>query len=329
MKPHSISVVIPNYNGSGLLESNLPSVYAALKKTNADYEVIVADDASTDGSVNFLKKNFPEIKIIESKINKGFSPTINAGIFAATKDLVLALNSDVKLTEDYFIPQLKYFTKEDTFGVMGRIIGMSDNKVQDAAKYPETKGMKLKTTRNYLIKDCPADFWTPTLFLSGANALMDRRKLFELKGFDEIYAPFYVEDVDLSLRAWRLGWKSYYEHQSICRHPASVTIENYHKKTEIKTTSLRNRFIFHAIHLDKKDFFLWKIQVLITLLFSWFPLERSNFRAYREYLKKQDEIKVSKNNLEMLFVKFGYRSDVSEVARKIKSQLTQFKIIKF
>src|SRR5436190_15076638 len=110
----SISVVIPNYNGRDLLESNLPATYTALKIANVDYEIIVSDDASTDDSVNFLKKKYPAIKIIENKTNRGFSPTINTGIFAATKDLVFALNSDVKITGDYFTPQLNYFSNKDT-----------------------------------------------------------------------------------------------------------------------------------------------------------------------------------------------------------------------
>lgn len=325
----SISVVIPNYNGRHLLEKNLPSVFSALQKADLDFEVIISDDASTDDSIDFVRKNYPQIKIIEHSFNRGFSPTINSGIFSATKDLVFALNSDVELTDDYFLFQLIYFSNENTFGVMGRIIGLDDEKIQDAAKFPETKIMKLKTSRNFLIKDYPDGYWTPTLYLSGANALMDRKKLWELGGFNEIYAPFYVEDVDLSLRAWRLGWKCYYEHRSVCRHPLSVTIASYHKKTMVKTTSLRNQFILHAIHLNGVDFVLWKIQTLLTLLFSWFPLERSNFKAYRGYLNKREEIEASKRRMNELFAKYQYHAEIKDVIRTIKSELGKFKISKF
>jgi GT2 family glycosyltransferase len=115
----SISVVIPNYNGKHLLESNIPFVYAALRSSGiTDFEIIVSDDASHDDSVDFLKSNYPAIILIENKINKGFSGNMNVGIFRSTKDLVLLLNSDVVLTAGYFKNQLHYFKKSDTFGVM-------------------------------------------------------------------------------------------------------------------------------------------------------------------------------------------------------------------
>ena len=148
---NSISVVIPNYNGRALLEKNIPPLLKALHKSEKDFEIIVSDDASTDDSVAFLQQNFPAIKVISAPKNNGFSVTINKGIMAAEKDLVLALNSDVVLHEDYFIPQFKYFDAADTFGVMGWIDTENGDRIQDAAKYPEWKISQVKATKNYLI----------------------------------------------------------------------------------------------------------------------------------------------------------------------------------
>ena len=131
-----ISVIIPNYNGINLFPLTLPTVLEALKNSNRPYEIIVADDCSTDGSVEFLQQNYPEIKIVLNTMNSGFSVTTNNGVAAAIYDKVLLLNSDVKLTPDYFLHQYKYFEKTDTFGVMGRIIGWADLTIQDGAKYP-------------------------------------------------------------------------------------------------------------------------------------------------------------------------------------------------
>ncbi|MDB5151144.1 MAG: glycosyltransferase, partial [Mucilaginibacter sp.] len=116
-----ISVVIPNYNGTKLLTQNLPSVYTALKNSALPYEVIISDDASTDDSVAFIKTNYPDVILISNSENSGFSVNINKGIAAAKLELVLLLNSDIKLDEHYFEPQLKYFDKPGTFGVMGKI----------------------------------------------------------------------------------------------------------------------------------------------------------------------------------------------------------------
>ena len=140
-----ISVVIPNYNGINLLPEILPPLYIALKNAKLPYEVIISDDCSKDDSVSFIKKNYSDIILIENKINSGFSKTINKGIHSASYEYVLLLNSDVKLTENYFSSQLKYFEKDDTFGVMGRIIGWDDDKIQDGGKFPSFHFLKIKT----------------------------------------------------------------------------------------------------------------------------------------------------------------------------------------
>jgi GT2 family glycosyltransferase len=255
----SISVVIPNFNGQHLLERNLPLVYEALRYATSDFEVIVSDDNSSDQSVAFLKLVYPQVICLPGSVNEGFSANINKGIRVASKELVLLLNSDVALFPDYFISQLQYFDQPDTFGVMGKIIGLKDDFIQDAAKYPKLNGLKLYTTLNYQpIKGVSKAYQWPSLFLSGANALVDRKKLQLLGGFDEIYSPFYMEDADLGIRAWRMGWKCYYEPDAICRHPASATIVKYHKKREIERISARNRALFHHIHHSPFRLMIWK-----------------------------------------------------------------------
>jgi GT2 family glycosyltransferase len=244
----SISVVIPNYNGKHLLEANLPSVFLALKFAQINYEVIVIDDASTDDSLLFIQQQYPDIKLLVNELNKGFSPTINKGIFAAQYELILALNSDVKLSENYFIDQLKYFEDSDTFGVMGKIVGLDGSGIQDGAKYPKTGFKGIKTTINYIPVTEDQEIWLPSFFLSGANALMNREKLWQLGGFDEIYAPYYYEDADLGIRAWRVGWKCYFEPRSICMHAISSTIGKL-KSEKVKIIIERNRIILNHLHL--------------------------------------------------------------------------------
>jgi GT2 family glycosyltransferase len=97
-----ISVIIPNYNGSELFPQILPPLIDALKATTLPYEIIVSDDKSQDDSVNYLRSNFPEIPVLEADKNRGFSPTINKGIFVAQYSIVFLLNSDVKVTGNYF-----------------------------------------------------------------------------------------------------------------------------------------------------------------------------------------------------------------------------------
>src|SRR5574337_937420 len=216
---NGISVVIPNYNGVQLFPHTLPTVFEALSTLQMPYEVLVVDDCSPDGSADFLQKEFPDVRVISNEKNSGFVLTANRAVRSSQYDIVLLLNSDVQLTPHYFDNQLKYFDRDDTFGVMGRIIGWDDNIIQDGAKYPSFHGVKIKTSGNYLLQnEEEMKNGLYTIYLSGANALLDKKKFLEIGGLNESFAPIYVEDYELSLRAWRLGWKCYYEHSSICRH---------------------------------------------------------------------------------------------------------------
>lgn len=325
----SISVVIPNYNGCDLLAANVPSVFEALQVAQIDYEVIVVDDASTDKSVTFIKENFPEIILLQNEENKGFSPTINRGIMKATKDLVFALNSDVKLTPDYFVPLFKYFEHPNTFGVMGRILDMSGDFVQDVAKYPQQKFTgKIKSTIDFVLDPRPKDFWIPSLYLSGANALVDREKIQEIGGFDEIYAPFYVEDVDLSIRAWRLGWACYYEHEAVCHHPESATIASYHKKRKIYVISARNKLIMHALHLQGKSKIIWNIKVFIDFMVYWLVLNFRFYEAFFLFLRRSQQLRKSKKRMKRLLQKYNRKKSVNQIIEQMRQEIEAHQVVK-
>ncbi|MDT8287081.1 MAG: glycosyltransferase, partial [Elusimicrobiales bacterium] len=186
-----LSVVIPNYNGASLLADNLPHLFAALAAGAGEYEVIISDNASTDDSVAFLKKNYPGVILIENSVNAGFSVNINRGIARASKPLTFLMSTDIRLEKDYFRPLFAYFSDPEVFGVMGRIIGMDDDVIQDSAKYPAWNGLQVDGSANYL----PASGGrAPSLFLSGAEAFVDTAKLRSIGGFDEAFTPFYGED---------------------------------------------------------------------------------------------------------------------------------------
>jgi GT2 family glycosyltransferase len=282
----SISVVIPNYNGIELFKVNLPPLYKALEKSGSNYEIIVADDASNDDSVDFLKQNYPDVKILTSPVNKGFSSTMNRGIFAAKNDLVLSLNSDVVLMEDYFLPLFRYFKDPDTFAVAGKIIGLNDDQVQDSAKYPNVAFGNISGTTNYKIvnyKSKDTILGMPSFFTSGANTVYDREKLVFAEGFTELYSPYYGEDLDLSMKAWRLGWKSYYEEKAICRHPSSSTIKKYNPPKKIRVVTRRNKMIMHFTHLNGLDWVIFLLRTMFKLLFSWVKLDFVYYVAFKNF----------------------------------------------
>ena len=307
----------------------IPPLYKALINTKLPFEIIICDDCSSDNSIEYIKNNFPEIKLICNEVNQGYSPTINKGIIKASYDYVFLLNNDVSVSEDYFIPQLRYFEREDTFGVMGRIIGWNNDEIQDGAKYPYFHGVKIKTNGNYVLQQPKREDWLYSVYLSGANAFVDRKKLLLLNGFDETFAPFYVEDYELSIRAWRLGWKCYYEHFSVCRHMTSVTIKKKSSKKFIKRIYNRNKMFLHAIHLSKRHFTIWNIQLFFELLYNALTGKTYYIKSFMDYRKSINLVKKSKERLIENSQKTGTLLPTETVFTLIKNSLNELSIKKF
>ena len=323
-----ISVVIPNYNGSHLLAQTLPTVLLALVQSSKQYEVIVVDDCSTDDSVPYLQCNYPLIKIIKNSKNSGFSVTANAGIFSALYNKVLLLNSDVKLEVDYFDRQLTYFNNPNTFGVMGRIIGWDDEHIQDAAKYPKMQGSKIKTNGNYYLKnedDMKDGIFTT--YLSGANALFDTKKFKQIGGFDELFSPFYAEDTELSLRAWRLGWTCYYDHFSVCRHKTSATISTSQRKNFVNCIYDRNKMYLHAIHLQGWQKALWLLQLIPETFLRLITFRWHYLKSVYIFATTQKKIALSRQRFKALSKTYSNNLTVKEVYAKILKPIENKEIV--
>lgn len=316
----SISIIVPNYNGEHLLKSYLQDTIVAAEQAGVPYEIIIVDDCSTDNSVAFIKEKYPQLTLIESKENKGFSYSCNLGVKAARFELVLLLNSDVKLTPDYFEHQWRYFERPDTFGVMGRIMSVDKSTIEDAARYMNFNGGKIRASRFFYSKN--ASDYIPTSYLSGANALIAREKLLSIGGFDEIFSPFYSEDFELGLRAWRLGWRCYYEHKSVCYHHISASTSKYKTAEWVKYIYYRNKFLMHAIHLDGPLLYLWYMQLIFVdllpkLLFgkTWI------IKSYLDLIRQSGEIKRSKARLAVLMEKHNSTLTINDVIKMIRQPL--------
>ncbi len=291
MLTKSVSIIIPNYNCRKLLEQNLPHTIKALSESHiSDFEIIICDDASKDDSVQFIEKNYPYIILVINNINRGFSSNCNSGIKRASKELVLLLNSDVRLSSNYFESQFKYFEMEDTFGVMSQILDDNDVLI-DAAKYPNLNYFKIDGSKNFISDDQVPTF---TLFLSGANALVDRKKLIFLGGFCSSFDPYYYEDLDLGLKAWECGFKSYFDPQSKCYHPVSATIKK-EKAEKVQRISLRNKIIVHYFHLTSLGFGIFFAKTFVKSIASLLAGKKSLLIAIKDFIKNARDIDFHKH----------------------------------
>jgi GT2 family glycosyltransferase len=258
----SVSIVIPNYNGQQLLVETIKSAHEALVSSDiSDFEIILSDDASTDDSVSLVERVFPEIIIVRSAVNTGFSGNMNRGIKQASKELICFLNSDVQLTSAYFVPQLSLFESPQTFGVMGAIFDQETKDPQDGAKNARIGFLRIESNKNTF----SSSEILPTLFLSGANALVRREYLLELGGFCEFFNPYYSEDVDLGLQAWRSGWKLYFQPLSICYHAQSSTIKKLPNE-RVRMIAKRNKHFLHFLHLPPLINWIYMMRVFANSL---------------------------------------------------------------
>jgi GT2 family glycosyltransferase len=320
----SISVVIPSYNGRELLEKNLPFLLKALKNSGAEYEIIVVDDASQDDTLVFLAAHYPIIKTLSNTQNMGFAPTINKGIYAASLDLVFLLNNDVQLSTDYFLPLFAYFEDPTAFGVMGKIVGLNDSRVQDAAKYPAYNGLSISGARNFEIEGAQPPVPIPSFMLSGANALIERQKLLILGGFNEIFAPFYWEDLDLSLRAWRLGWRCYYCPQAVCRHPASTTVKKYFKQ-KARRTAERNKMLLHIIHLEKYWLAAYWVKIFLKLMGKIFTFQWQEAKIWQDFIAQTPLAYKARKALMQLGFERGGLLGLKHIRKTILKDIQPFK----
>jgi len=221
-----VSIIIPSWKGKKLLEKNLKSVL----DTGAG-EIIVVDDGSSDESQEVIKQ-FKEIKLITHKKNLGFVASVNDGVSKATSEVVVLLNNDVSPARDFLEPLLSHFNNDKIFAVSCN----EPNFSWAWAKFENgfiTHGIGEPTNTTHL------SFWA-----SGGSAAFSRQKWIKLGGMDELFRPFYWEDIDICYRAAKRGWKIYWEPESIINHEVSSTIKRYFSKEFISYIGLRNQFIF-------------------------------------------------------------------------------------
>ena len=280
----SISIVLPNYNGRKLLEKNLPSVFNAVKRYS--HEIIIVDDNSNDDSVYFLEQSYPQITIIRSDVNCGFSSTCNKGISASKMDLVCIVNTDVTFTDDYFDNAAKYFTQPDIFAVKGDIINYRDN-FSDVINIEKTSLLYYK--RGFLrfnqrtepdSKAFSAKINSQFVLL-GCCFVCRRDILQSLNGFDEIYSPFYWEDADLAIRSLEDGYRLIYDKDCRVYHQLSSTFSNYRSNNHRRLISNRNKFIFTWRHLhETKDWFTHISYTSLNVLTRWITLDWRYYVAF-------------------------------------------------
>jgi GT2 family glycosyltransferase len=316
-----IAVVILNWNGVKLLEQFLPSVI----QYSPEATVYVADNASTDESIAFVKNNYPTIEIVQNKTNHGFAGGYNDALQHIDAEIYALVNSDIEVTENWLKPILETFEsepetaiiqpkildfkKKDHFEYAGAAGGFIDQ-----FGYPYCRGRIFDTLEkdNGQYNDKIEIFWA-----SGACFFIRSVVYKELNGFDEEFFA-HQEEIDLCWRSINKGYKIKYNSESIVYHVGGATLQQSNpQKTYL---NFRNSLLMLTKNLPQDTFF----QVLIIRMLldgvagvkyivggqfahCW-AIIRAHFSFYRLFLRNYK--KREKNQVEIYFktksIVYGY-----------------------
>lgn len=237
-----ISVVIPNWNGKHWLKICLPTLK---KQTYKNFEVIVVDNGSDDGSDKYMTRYFSGFEVLRLSTNLGFAGGVNRGINYARGEWVVLLNNDMSLEAD-FLEQLASAAKDPKVGLVAAKVKQyyKPSLIDSAGDYIDVVGHANNIGRG----DKDQGYDDPRqIFLVTGGACLIKREVFDKVGlFDEDYFA-YMEDVDLSLRAQFAGFGAVYQPKAVAYH--------VHKGTSSQNRALLEYWQFRNMTVNiLKDF---------------------------------------------------------------------------
>jgi GT2 family glycosyltransferase len=205
---HDCSFVIVSWHGKSSLAQSLPALLQAARLHGGDHEVIVVlDHESNDGTRDLLRKDFPEVTLLQAQTSLYFGAATRLGIQKATRDVVVLINNDTIVDEDFLAPLLKRFEDPAVFGVASQVRASSGQARETGKTRAYFQGGDIVWAQEGILTVEDSRDYCPVSWLHRGAMALDRRKYLWLLGLDDLYDPGYFEDADLSHRAWKVGWK--------------------------------------------------------------------------------------------------------------------------
>jgi GT2 family glycosyltransferase len=235
--PGLVSIVIPNWNGKRFLAGCLDSMSG---QRYAQFEIIVVDNGSHDGSVELLQEKYNEVRLVRFEVNTGFSVAVNAGIRAASGEFIALLNNDTIVENDWLAEMVRVMREHDEIGSTGcKMLAYDDKTLLDGAGDGYRRG-GLPGRIGHRERDLGQfDQQRYILGACGGAALYRRSMLLDIGLFDEDYFA-YLEDVDLGLRAQNAGYKCIYVPTAVIYHLGCGTTGSGYHPLVVRLSSQNN-----------------------------------------------------------------------------------------
>ncbi|WP_323757054.1 glycosyltransferase family 2 protein [Roseivirga sp.] len=308
-----ISVALLNYNGKTHLENFLPSVV----QFSNGYDIVVIDNGSTDDTLEFLKSNYPTVRVISYAENSGFCGGYNKALKELEHEFVVLLNTDVQVTEGWIDPILKLMESDSNLAaVQPKILDLkkkthfeyagASGGYLDILGYPFCRGRVFHTIEEdkNQYQETQDVFWA-----SGASLFVRRSAYFEAGGLDEDFFA-HMEEIDLCWRFWNLGYKVKVCPESVVYHLGGGTLD----KSSPKKTYLNFRNGLSILLKNENTSDLsWKFPIRLFLdwlaiiqfsILSGLPHGVAIIRAHFDFMrsipcqirKRKSSIRTSQNN---------------------------------
>lgn len=264
-----VTVIIPNYNGMKFLKECLDALQ---RQTSEEFDVLVVENASADESANFIRQNYPSVRLIQNEVNLGFAGGVNVGIRACTAPYVLLLNNDTKVHPRFVEEMLRAIEcSERIFSVSSKMIQYHDHqKMDDAGDFYNVLGWAFQGGVGHSSKKYRRMRF---VFSSCAGAAIYRREVFEEIGyFDEMHFA-YLEDIDVSYRAKLAGYDNVYTPRALVYHVGSGTSGSRYNSFKVKLAA-RN-----SIYLNYKNMPNWQLALNILPLLAGHSLKWLFFKG--------------------------------------------------
>lgn len=268
-----LSIIIVSYNGKQHLLKCLDSIFKFTSGIN--FEVIVVDNASQDGSADLVRKDFPQVKLYGLQNNLGFGKANNLGFKAASGEYILFLNDDTEIRANIFPGLIKHFGQaalNQHIGMLGCKLIYPDGKLQESVRrFPTWKDQLIVLTKlhnffpnlvaNYLCKDFDYNREQEVEQVMGSFMLSEKKILNQVGVFDPKFFCWF-EEVDLQKRIIAAGFKIIYTPIASCIHLKGQTFG--------KNLALKNQLILnHSMrHYFFKHHPIWQ-GLLLTLFQPW------------------------------------------------------------
>jgi GT2 family glycosyltransferase len=253
------AVVILNYNGRKLLEQFLPSVLTYTQDTKI-VEIIVVDNASLDDSVDFLRANYPQVKLVILEKNYGFAGGYNVALQQIEADNYVLLNSDVEVTENWLSPLINLLDSKPNIAACQPKIKAYHNKTHfehagagggfiDYLGYPFCRGRVFEEVE---LDNKQYDDIVPIFWASGACLAIKAKVFHDNHGFDADFFA-HMEEIDLCWRLKGLGYEIYYCGLSTVYHVGGGTLQTHSPRKSF--LNFRNNLVMLTKNLPKNKLF--------------------------------------------------------------------------